>query len=131
MAIRKITIETIEHHEQRYDTAGDWQIDDATEHLRIKVSDIGDWHYNMLIAFHEMIEALLCHDRGISEKMVDDFDMAYEAKRDVGDTSEPGNDPESPYFNEHFFATTLERLLAREFEIGWPEYEQEFDKLER
>jgi len=130
MSIRKITIEVIDHHEQRYPTCGDWQLDQATEHLRIKISDLGDWHYNMLIGFHEMMEAMLCHDRGITEEAVDKFDMAYEAKRDVDNLSEPGDDPDSPYFNEHFFATTLERLLAREFEIGWPEYEQEINNLD-
>lgn len=127
----KITVEVIEHHEQRYDTCGDWVLDPAKEELQIKVSNLGDWHYNFLVALHEMVEAMLCFDRGISTEEVDKFDKEFEAKRDVDDTSEPGDDLEAPYYEEHFFATTLERLMCAEFGLNWHRYEEEIENLER
>ena len=60
-----IHIETINHKDQRYDTAGDWFFDLSGD-LYIKVSDTTNWKYNALIALHELIEVLLCKDRIIT-----------------------------------------------------------------
>ena len=111
----KIIIETIEHFEQRYSTVGDWQFikgDDDSETIHIKVSDLGKWQYSMLVGMHEAIEALLCLGHGVSQADVDSFDIKFEANRDVDDNSEPGDHPNAPYMEEHFFATSIERLLA-------------------
>lgn len=126
----KITIEVIDHHDQRYDTVGDWVLNPEKEELQIWVSNLGNWKYNFMIGFHEMVEAMLCFDRNISTEEVDKFDMDYEKKRDVGDTSEPGDDPDAPYYDEHFFATSLERLLCRELGMYWNDYEQKVNDLE-
>ena len=55
----KITIETIPHNTHRYPTIGDWQFLPAKEgelNLSIKVSDMGDWKLESLIALHELVE---------------------------------------------------------------------------
>lgn len=126
----EITVEVIDHHEQRYDTCGDWELDVPNKKLRIRVSNLGNWRYNFLVAFHEMIEAILCMDRNITTEMVDQFDIDYEAKRSLEDESEPGDHPDAPYRKEHFFATSLERLMAGELKVDWAKYENEINNLE-
>jgi hypothetical protein len=60
---------------------------------------------------------------------VDVFDMAYEKTRPDGDDSEPGDSPDAPYRNEHFFATSIERLIAAEFGVDWMLYESHINEL--
>ena len=124
-----ITIEVIEHHAQRYDTCGDWQYNKDKTELKIKVSDLGDWRYNALVGLHEAIEALSCEQHGITEKMVDDFDIIFEKNRSVDDPAEPGDAFDAPYRHQHFFATSIERLIAQELDVSWSTYEAEIDKL--
>lgn len=122
----KITIETIPHDEQRYETVGDWFFDDAGD-LHIKVSDMKSWKYEALVGFHELVEVLLCKGRGITTEMVDAFDMQW-SRDHPGEVLgsgpvEPGDDPACPCRKEHFFATTVERLLAAELGVDWTEYD--------
>src|SRR5271166_1612720 len=110
----KITIEVIPNEKQRYPTVGDWQWDG--DNLTISVSSMDNWRYEMLVAFHELAECLICKHRGITQSSVDEFDMQYEKVREDGDESEPGDDPAAPYYSEHQFATCVERLLSRELD---------------
>jgi hypothetical protein len=122
-----ITIKTIPHAEQRYETVGDWWCDDKGD-IKIRVSSMGDWKKEALVAFHELAEVLLCKDRGITTEMVDAFDMQYEADRDAGkhpQDAEPGDDPACPCRDEHFFATSVERLLAQQLGVDWKTYGDE------
>ena len=117
-----IRIKSIPYKEQRYPTCGDWQF--AGDHLIIRVSDLGDWRMEYLVADHEVREALLCRHRGITEKQVDEFDLAFKGP------GEPGDDPQAPYKREHFFATSIERLTAAELDVDWAEYEGKLNALE-
>jgi hypothetical protein len=124
----KIIIETIPHASQPYPTCGDWRTD-SDGVLRINVSEeIGD-KYAFLVALHELVEVRLCQLRKISTEEVDKFDKAYEATRPDGDNSEPGDSPDAPYRDEHFFATSIERLMALEMGVNWAEYEAAINKL--
>lgn len=125
----KITMEVIPHNDQRYETVGDWTVDISNRNINIKVSELDNWKMEFLIAFHELIEVILCLDRGIKTEDVDKFDMAYENTRSVGDKTEPGDHPDAPYRKEHFFAMSLERLMAAELGVDWQKYEEEIDKL--
>ena len=88
-----INIETIKHSQHRYPTVGDWNYT-ATGDWRIRVSEMANWRFEFLVAFHEMIEMALCRDKGITEQEVTKFDKAYEANRPhEDDDSEPGDDP--------------------------------------
>ena len=129
----KIMIEIIPHKNQRYDTAGDWQLDidpadpdwpKGGELLTIRVSDTGDWKSNMLVAIHELAEAVLCKAHGVTGEQVDAWDMGPGRAM-----KEPGNDHRAPHFNEHSVAEYIEHALAREL-ISWPEHEKNLDKLE-
>lgn len=111
----RIVIEVIPHAEQRYDTLGDWI--PAGDDLLIFVSDTGDDRKNMLIALHELIEAELCTQRGISEATVAAFDQAHP------ELDDPGSDEQAPYRKEHLFAERIERLVCEEMGIEWTDYE--------
>jgi hypothetical protein len=122
----KITIETIPHLNQRYNTCGDWQFD-SEGNLTMYVSEMPKtgWKGPMLVAVHELVEALLCKDRGITTEMVDEFDLKYDATSDI----EPGDQPACPCHKEHCTATGIERLLAVEFNLDWLPYEDEIIEM--
>jgi hypothetical protein len=122
----KITIETIPHLEQRYNTCGDWSFD-KNDNLTIKVSEMpvaGD-NGSMLIAIHELVEALLCRMQGITTADVDAYDLAYDATDGV----EAGDQPDAPYHAQHCVATGIERMLAPMFDMRWLDYEAELDDM--
>lgn len=127
-----IQIQTIHPYKQRYVTLGDWfhvklcdQHIGESEETRtvIRVSELGDERYEFLIAFHELVEMMLCKVRGIPAAAVDEFDQNFSG------TGEPGDDPASPYFREHQFAFMLERMMAHEMGVNWREYEQVCEKV--
>lgn len=124
----KILIETIPHKAHRYPTCGDWmRLPDGT--LNIKVSEeIGD-EYATLVALHELVEVLLCEKRGITDAEVTAFDEKFEADRDEGDESEPGDHPDAPYRREHLFATGIEKLMASELGVDWKHYDDAIMEL--
>jgi len=126
-----IEIQTIAPEKQRYATLGDWfhvklcyqhPGDEPDARTVIRVSELGDERYEFLIAFHELVEMMLCKQRGISAEEVDKFDRSWQ-----GD-GEPGDDPASPYFREHQFAFMLERIMAHELEVNWVEYNRTCDE---
>lgn len=122
-----IRIETIPHEKQQYETVGNWFWDVDT--LVIHISNMKNWKYELLVAIHEITETALCRDRNISEDSVTDFDLEFEARRQEGNTDEPGDDPNSPYRKEHLFATNIERLLAAELKVEWDKYEKTINSL--
>ena len=69
-----LKIELIQHEEQRYKTAGDWQID-AGGCICIKVSDTGYRMDALLVGIHEAVEAILCDAHNVLEADVDAFDI--------------------------------------------------------
>lgn len=138
----KIIIETIPHSKQRYDTVGDWEFfkesqplgDDKEEIvLQVHVSDMGNTSYEALVGVHEVVEALLCQKRGITEKQVSEFDKTFEEARTqypviFGD-NEPGDHPKAPYHNEHEFASRMEHSLSMELGVDWQEYNKAVNGL--
>lgn len=122
-----IICHTTAHENQRYPTLGDWF--EQGEALQIRASRVGNHDYETLILLHELVEALLCRKRGISDADVDAFDMDFEDNRSMGDKSEPGNSAKAPYYKEHQFATCIERLMAHELGVDWNDYERDLDKF--
>lgn len=117
---------------QRYETIGDWLFDGNGD-LQIRVSDMGNWKYECLVALHEAIEALLCKDRGIEEEAVSKFDIDFEVMRKIepkliGDM-EPGDMPTAPYYSEHQFATSIEKMIAKELKVDWEHYNKTVNEL--
>ncbi len=119
----RIQIETVPHAQQRYQTTGDWWWD-PDETLQMRVSELADWRHSVLIAVHELVEALLCKAHGVTTEAVDEWDMGQGKELD-----EPGDDPRAPYHREHEFAGCLERPLAHELGVDWNSYEDAIDVL--
>ncbi len=129
--MKKIIIKTIPDSHQRYNTVGDYYFDEQGNRV-FAVSDMNNWKYEMLVVVHEMIEAALCEDRGVTDKMIDDFDFTFETKRLTDpNIGEPGDQPEAPYFKEHQFATKIEKMLAEELGVDWNSYASVCAKLDR
>lgn len=126
-----ITIKTIPHNKHRYATCGDWWFDKKGD-LQIRVSDMGNWKYEYLVALHELIEVALCKERGIKQEDVDDFDMQFEKEREEGqhdEEAEPGDDRRAPYKKEHFFATNIEFMMIGELGVDNNDYADTIYKL--
>lgn len=124
----RVALGTIKHADQRYPTVGDWY--EEKGQLVIKTSQLADWRYEALIALHEFVEAILCRQQGIAEADVLAFDLAFEAKRPVGNEAEPGDDKNAPYRRQHQFATIIERAVAQELGVNWRAYERALSALE-
>lgn len=124
-----VHIQTIPHAGQRYDTCGDWRVLSepslGIEKFRIDVSALGDWRYETLVAIHELVEAVLCHHRGISDEVVTAFDKAFDGE------GEPGDSPDAPYRKEHFLATIIELMMASELGVDWALYEAAIERLSK
>jgi hypothetical protein len=134
-----IEVKAIPADEHRYPTCGDWAwthvdcdgmpplghvVTDFND-LRVRVTAMGDWRYEALVAVHEIVETLACRAAGVDPAAVDAFDVAFEAQREaggVGPDAEPGMDPKAPYHRQHVFADAIERLLARELGVDWEAY---------
>ncbi len=124
----KISIKTIPHKRQRYETSGDYWITKRGD-MEIRVSEMKDWKEEALIAIHEIIELLLVKERGINIQEIEAFDIAFEKRRKEADRGEPGDHKDAPYRKEHKFATKIERLLARELGVDWEDYAGEAVKV--
>ena len=125
-------ITVIPHAQQRYPTVGDWWAD-RSNHWHIRVSAMGDWRYEFLVALHEQVEMALCVARGIQEEAVTEFDQTFEAQRrialDPEAMGEPGDAPGAPYRREHRFAENIERLVAAELGVEWQAYDTTVGRL--
>lgn len=127
----EIQIKTIPHNDQRYNTVGDYWVD-ANEIIQIRVSKMGNRDYEFLVLDHEIQEIYLCIKRGIKFEDIDKFDTHFEEERELGihdDDDEPGDSELAPYFNEHQFASIVERLVSYELKIDFEEYERRIVEL--
>jgi hypothetical protein len=137
-------IVVIPHSTQRYNTVGDYWMRSGSQ-MEVRISDFlpvtvntGDKpyredeslsavslanKYEFLVQMHEMIEAFLCREAGISFADIDDFDMAFTGN------GEPGDDENCPYRTQHKIATEIEKQLADAIGVNWDEYGKAVDQL--
>jgi|SRR5215471_16801152 len=123
----RVDIKVVPHDKQRYRTVGDWWWEGDC--LCVRVSELGDWRYELLVVVHEMCEAGACRYVGTSESEVTEFDVEFEKRRKNGNTDEPGDDPMAPYAQEHCVATGIERVLAVMLGVTWKDYEERVNSL--
>lgn len=140
----------IPHAAQRYATTGDWMTREGSLPLEVRVSDMGNTDFEMLVALHETVEGWLCIKARIPDHLVCQFDKLYEEARPVivegtsfrsaipvgelealfgctcpiTEVSEPGDDIHAPYYKQHQLATSVERMLVAEVGVSWQAYEQ-------
>ena len=94
------------------EAVGDWFADDqGNYHIVVVGCDPLHDDYALLVAVHELIEYKLCMDHGITQETVDDFDAKFFGP------GEPGEAPDSPYFEQHRKAKIIEYLLASWLEL--------------
>lgn len=122
--MKRIVIEVIPHSQQRYPTVGDWQFDSYGD-LQIKVSDMGNWRYNFLVARHEMDEAALCMWRGVRQEEVDAYDFS---NPDAGGDSF-SESMNAPYYTEHCDALAAEWVMSRLLGVRWKKYSDALQNL--
>ena len=120
--MKKIIIKTIPDTHQRYNTVGDYYTDKEGNRI-FTVSDMDNWKYEFLVTIHELVENALCQSRGISDEMIDAFDISFEKERlSNPDIGMPGDATNAPYFKEHQFATKIEKMMAEELGVNWEKY---------
>jgi hypothetical protein len=127
----------VNHKEQRYETVGDWWCA-RPDMLMLTVSKMKDPRYQLLVGWHEQLEAELCLHAGISEEDVTAFDVAYEESRRLKldrapcgckHRDEPGDDPHAPYREQHKTAMACEKILAKSLHVDWEKYADALEKL--
>jgi hypothetical protein len=120
-----VQINIVPPSEMRYATVGDWQhhVKNGKQTLVITVADTGDSGSNMLVAIHELVEATLCDQNGVTEAQVDKWD------KDHADADEPGEVKGAPYFAEHHIATSVEMMLAPHYDLNWAEHERHVEDV--
>lgn len=130
--ISKVTIEFIPAVDQRYRTSADWVYNEVTGEVRILASQTPDWRDSIAVAIHELVEAVLCAHVGVSQQAVDTFDIDWERRKDLGETTayEPGQDPAAPYHSQHMLATAIELLVTNALERNWDEHNLALDATE-
>lgn len=122
----KIVIDIVPHSKQRYNTCGDYY--KAKGSINIRISKLNANH-EFLVAIHEFIEWYLTQAKGITIEDIDKFDIAYENKRKEGNTSEPGDELDAPYYQEHQIATKIEKQLAEHLGVNWKKYDEHVNSL--
>lgn len=126
-----IRIKSISHKSQRYETVGDYFTDKKGKE-QIRVSRMSDPRYELLVAVHEFVEDFLCQHHGIKESDITRFDKQFERERKKGfhtPEAECGDSMDAPYFNEHQFATKIEKIIAEELGVDWQKYSTEINGL--
>ena len=121
----KITLEVIPHEQQRLHAIGDWYFE-LNGDLVVRVSDLGDWRYNFLVARHEMDEAILCMKDGITTQMVDD-DQKKALPTDDPDSF--SGYPGACLQNQHNDALSAEWVMSRLLNVDWIEYGKASEKV--
>jgi hypothetical protein len=122
-----ITVKTISHVQQRYETAGDYFYEKDTLHVRI--SKMANWRYEWCVLIHELVEIAIVKHQGISFAEIDKFDKDFELCRAMHNTDEPGDDERSPYKFAHCVASGVERIVAACLGVSWKKYESTLNAL--
>ena len=112
-----VRLRIVPQSQQRYETEGDWEWEGDALEIRVsREAGDEDPRYTTLLFVHELIEAILCREAGVTGAQVDAFDMSYRK------SGEPGDDPAAPYHPQHIAAEAAERALATQLGVNWNEY---------
>jgi hypothetical protein len=105
---------TIPFDKMRYATAGDYFTEGGVTQFRI--ASMGNSNYEFLVFLHEIIEKQLAKAAGITEQMVDAWDLSHE------DAKDPGSLEGCPYKEAHLIAEGFERAMASKLGVDWAVY---------
>jgi hypothetical protein len=132
--MRRIILQSLNQKEIRNDQAGDWMFPEDGTSLPLICSSawMTDWRSELAVAVHEMIEALLCEQHGVTDLQVTQHDAMFEEERTKGLHglyAEAGDDPRAPYRDEHAEATFAERAICAALGLAWGEHERNVEAL--
>jgi hypothetical protein len=110
-----ICVKLIPQQAQRYDTEGDRRWHGVRLEIRLSGEVIeDDPRYGIVLLTHELVGALLCRSRGVTDRQVDAFYIAFKG------SGEPGDDPAAPYDSEHEAGSGCGASLGRRIECRLP-----------
>lgn len=123
-----ITLNCSNAKDIRCDQVGDWHFTGEGEKmpLWVNVDNRLPYKSQILVAIHEMVEAILCNEAGITDQQVVAFDLQFEKERAAGlhaVDAEDGNDPRAPYHDQHIEATAVEMMMCSLLGMSWREHE--------
>lgn len=123
-----IIVKVIPNDQHRPGISGaDWYFDqDGT--LQVRVSKMSDERFELALAVHELVEAILCRHNGVLQSTVDEYDIEFEAKNPQAKI-EAGDQSDCPYAKEHSLASAAERIVSAELGVPWKQYDNELNKL--
>jgi len=117
----EIKTEIVPLESQRYDTLGDYFIEN--NELSFKITDTGNDLYNKLILVHEIVEEMMTNYRGLKEEDILKWDLEHD------DSNDPGSEIGCPYRDEHMFAEMIERMICHQLGVDWNEYEKHLNRV--
>jgi hypothetical protein len=127
-----ISIKSIQHKSQRYNTIGDYGVKNGVEWYSIskELKDI----FQRAVFIHEFVENTWVKINGVSAKDINAFDKKWEkdfAKGLHKPEDEPGDCPKAPYYQGHQIASGIERVFIASMGADWEDYEKAMMKLWR
>lgn len=123
-----MNIETIPHKDQAYETVGNYWMDEDGV-MQIRISEMNNQFYEIMVAVHEIVEWALCIQEGITEKEITEFDLAFESNRQKGNLDEPGFEINAPYYKQHCFATSVELGMCAMVGEDFKKYDKTVNEL--
>lgn len=99
--------------------------------LQVRVAEMGNRDYEVLIATHELLEENGTLRRGLREEDIQKFDELWDEEQKRGehpDEEEPGFNKKAPYLREHTMSDAVERMMIAFWGIPWPDYEKAIDE---
>lgn len=109
-------------------TGADWWWEGDTLQVRV-AAELTDWKERAALIVHEVAEALISRDMGITVTQVDDYDAKFEREHPGDGTTNVGDIDDCPYRQPHNYATAIERVLASAMNISWQNYDDRLSQL--
>jgi hypothetical protein len=110
----------------RADQAGDWGCARGGVEIVAASAEMSDRRSELAVCIHELIEAWMCREKGITDQQVTKFDYMFERERAEGKHGpfdEAGDDPRAPYRVQHEAATIVEKAVVFVLGLPWREHE--------
>jgi hypothetical protein len=119
------TLKSVPEKLVRSEQAGDWTYGPDGQMIATVVEDRFSPESELLVAIHELVECFLCRRNGVTDHEVVEFDNMWVDELKHGHHSnhdEPGDDPRSPYREEHQAATHVERAACSALGLTWEDH---------
>ena len=96
------------------------------DEVLVQVASVGLWQYEVLVAVRVLVEYALVRASGMEVSEADDFEIRYEAEREMGvhgAWEDSGDDIGAPHRVQHCAAVAVERMMAALMGVSWRQYQ--------